>query len=198
MDEIGRQEAPTMNTRSSEMPFSYVRFTGSRMKIVCDESKILNDVLSNVEGLADSAISFFSGLFPYEAPHSVWGEALELPWFGKYHAASYYDGCFTYNWVALEPDLTAAARKILAGRPLLERGPDIAENYWRNADDEFHTVQLLAVEALLMIEGMISSVASGCFASALAWQFAAFANVSEATVRSMDMLYRSTGSLAIH
>lgn len=81
---------------------------------------------------------------------------------------------------------------------MLERGPQIAECYESEFDTNVNVIQLLAVETLLAIEGLVASIATRSLTSALSWQFAAFANISEASLKSVTILYESSGTPSVH
>lgn len=75
-----------MTTR--RIGFRFLRSDGSTSQSDIEglgaDTPILQDLVSSLCSLADSAGVFFRGVYPLEAPFLYWGDGVNLPWVDKY------------------------------------------------------------------------------------------------------------------
>jgi hypothetical protein len=166
-------------TESTENPFRHISLTspGPQIVLAGNQPKEIEEVVFNASLLVDSAQLFFQGIFPRQFPYCC-DSGDYLPWYDEYEGRPDAVRCAIYS----------ATTRLLWGRTPTERGPQIAESYHLHVVGDENAVQLLAIEALLAIDGLIDSIESGALTAALAWQHAALANICEATVRATEVL----------
>jgi hypothetical protein len=176
--------------KSTENPFRHLSLT--RLQPRLDVKQIANmgvaEALSNAKDLAKSAMSIFIGVFPRVSPYFFWDSGDYLPWYGQFEGKPN----------AQTHAICEISSRLLGGKTISERGPILFEAFPFEMQPNEHIIQYLAVEMLLAIEGLLDSISSGDLVTALAWQHAAFAHLSEATVTAIELLERSPHSYTLH
>jgi hypothetical protein len=117
-----------------------------------------------------------------------WGTGDRLPWFGRYERDA-------NDWTQ---GIIHVSKEILQTRTVAERGPLIGESHQFELDEDENIVQFLTAESLLAIEGLLDSLFSGSPFRALAWQHAAFANLTEAGTSAQALLERRPSGSGLH
>lgn len=146
------------------------------------------ELLYDIDSLADSAVLFFRGIYSIESPYFACGRLLELPWH-----ADYEPDCGDGTQKPIDAELEDIVSTISEARCMA------GEQYHRLtyllkelSSTAKMKVQSLAVEMLLTIDSLLDDLEKQSFVSALCQLSEVYKYVSELTVTAQDILVESS------
>lgn len=172
-----------------ERTFKYLEFVGLEADLSDIrerfEGQAVVELVWEAEHLAGSALGFFSGAYPIEAPYFWWGESRVLPWHADYWKG--FKGGSLYPAIPSD-EVDAIASKILELSAARAKDSIKYEQMTYLSDDlcasQKLKIQGLAVEVCLCIDQFLELLLNGDGLEAVSWLTAAYRNVIEATVQS--------------
>lgn len=156
----------------------------------------VTDAVFDAVSLADSAASFFRGMFPIETPHFMWGDLIYLPWHTDYWTKS--DDGQSFSPRSIRDESLCIAQELLEVAGTQEEGnpwPQVTFGSTVLTKSEKLVMQGLAVEVMLSVDGFLSHVSGGYLPESLSWFAAAYKNTIECTCQAQQILgYASTNA----
>jgi hypothetical protein len=147
----------------------------------------LQMVLHDVDGLLESASCFFCGLYPVDTPHFPWDEMVRLPWASQYSRPD-KDNPAMLRRVDIAKEVFVLARPLVGAAFGDGMCPEYGVTYLMvPSDNQKRTMQSLAVEVMLAVDGFLSRLHTD-LAAALPWLSLAYKNIIECTQQAQQIL----------
>jgi len=149
----------------------------------------LKNVVFSALSLADSAGGFFRGVYPIQSPSFWWGESISLPWQDEYWKV--LDDGKTWEQVTIGKEVNRIAHSL--NMTAIDNGMD---RPWEQAtflsgdlcQSDKLTMQGLAVEAMLAVDGFLLCISKGEFVESMPWLVSANTNIIQCTCQAQKIL----------
>jgi hypothetical protein len=154
------------------------------MKTLGKHDTTTGDMVHRAENLGDAALALFRGLYPFEAPYFMWGDAIRLPWHDKY-----FTGCDG----TLSPEPIDPQELLSIASELLAVGENNRPGGWtflsqRLGRENRERTQGLAIEALLYIDNFLDCLGDARALDAMPWIAEAYSSIIEASCQAQIIL----------
>ncbi len=164
-----------------------------KFEVLFYERNELRQVVYDVLNLADSAALFFRGSYPINSPHFPWGDLISLPWDDDYWNENKDGRSWSPVSIIDEAEniarhLTEVAKVNVSDTPWKQVTYGSSDLCGDGKQFDMLTMQGLAVEAMLAVDGFLSCISRKEFIESMPWLVSANANILECTSQANKIL----------